>query len=67
MMRGLGWLISEPRSCWQWKPIKFESGVRQLLSELGSSHTAFYHEHGKQVLPQHSINATLRGFSSGRI
>jgi C-terminal processing protease CtpA/Prc len=42
---------------------KFESGVRQLLSELGSSHTAFYHENGKQVLPQHSINATLRGFS----
>ena len=41
----------------------FESGVRQLLSELGSSHTAFYHEHGKLVLPQHSINATLRGFS----
>src|ERR1039458_8298694 len=42
---------------------KFESGVRQLLSELGSSHTAFYHERGKQVLPQHSLNATLRGFS----
>ncbi len=41
----------------------FESGVRQLLSELGSSHTGFYHEHGKLVLPQHSINATLRGFS----
>ena len=41
----------------------FESGVRQLLSELGSSHTAFYHEYGKLVLPQHSINATLRGFS----
>jgi C-terminal processing protease CtpA/Prc len=40
----------------------FESGVRQLLSELGSSHTAFYHEHGKRVLPQHSISATLRGF-----
>ena len=41
----------------------FESGVRQLLSELGSSHTGFYHEHGKLVLPQHSINATLRSFS----
>jgi C-terminal processing protease CtpA/Prc len=41
----------------------FESGVRQLLSELGSSHTAFYHEQGKQVLPQHSLNATLRRFS----
>jgi C-terminal processing protease CtpA/Prc len=42
---------------------EFESGVRQLLSELGSSHTAFYHERGKQVLPQHSLNATLRRFS----
>jgi carboxyl-terminal processing protease len=41
---------------------KFESGVRQLLSELGSSHTAFYYELGKQVLPQHSLNATLRRF-----
>ena len=42
---------------------KFESGIGQLLSKLGSSHTAFYHELGKQVLPQHSISATLRGFS----
>ena len=44
---------------------QFESGVRHLLSELGSSHTAFYHEDGRLVLPQHSINATLRGFSVG--
>ena len=42
---------------------QFEIGVRQLLSELGSSHTAFYHERGKQLLPQHTINATLRSFS----
>jgi C-terminal processing protease CtpA/Prc len=41
---------------------KFESGVRQLLLELGSSHTAFYHERGREVLPQHSINATLSSF-----
>jgi len=41
---------------------KFESGVRQLLLEFGSSHTAFYHERGKEVLPQHSINATLSSF-----
>jgi C-terminal processing protease CtpA/Prc len=41
---------------------KFESGVRELLVKLGSSHTAFYHEQGKQVLPQHSLNATLRAF-----
>jgi carboxyl-terminal processing protease len=41
---------------------EFESGVQQLLSELGSSHTVFYHEHANRVLPQHSINATLRAF-----
>ncbi len=41
----------------------FESGVRRLLSELGSSHTVFYRERANQVLPQHSINATLRSFS----
>ena len=41
---------------------QFEIGVRQLLLELGSSHTAFYHERGKQLLPQHTINATLRRF-----
>jgi len=39
----------------------FESGVQQLLSKLGSSHTVFYHGSGNEVLPQHSINATLRG------
>jgi C-terminal processing protease CtpA/Prc len=42
----------------------FEAGVRQLLSELGSSHTAFYHESAGQVLPQHSINATLRSYGN---
>jgi carboxyl-terminal processing protease len=41
---------------------KFESGVRELLVELGSSHTAFYHERGREVLPQHSINATISSF-----
>ena len=40
----------------------FESGVQQLLSELRSSHTVFYHERSSRVLPQHSINATLRRF-----
>jgi carboxyl-terminal processing protease len=40
----------------------FEDGVRGLLSKLGSSHTVFYHEHANRVLPQHSINATLRAF-----
>jgi len=41
----------------------FENGIRELLSKLGSSHTLFYHERTRQVLPQHSINATLRSFS----
>jgi C-terminal processing protease CtpA/Prc len=41
----------------------FENGIRELLSGLGSSHTLFYHEEARQVLPQHSINATLRQFS----
>jgi hypothetical protein len=43
----------------------FESGVQQLLSKLGSSHTVFYHGSGHEVLPQHSINATLRGVKMG--
>ena len=43
----------------------FESGVRELLSELKSSHIAFFHEAGKQLLPQHTLNATLRSFTFG--
>ena len=38
----------------------FEVGVRELLSKLRSSHTGFYHERPLQVLPQHTINTTLR-------
>jgi C-terminal processing protease CtpA/Prc len=41
---------------------EFENGVRALLAELRSSHTVFYHERTNRVLPQHSINATLRAF-----
>ena len=41
---------------------EFESRVRALLKELGSSHTVFYHERTNRVLPQHSIGATLRPF-----
>jgi C-terminal processing protease CtpA/Prc len=43
---------------------QFESGVRGLLTELKCSHIAFFHESGKQLLPQHTLNATLRGFPS---
>ena len=41
----------------------FENGIRESLSRLGSSHTLFYREKTRQVLPQHSINVTLRSFS----
>jgi C-terminal processing protease CtpA/Prc len=41
---------------------KFESGVKEILSELKSSHIAFFHEGGKQLLPQHTLNVTLRSF-----
>ena len=38
----------------------FEAGVRNVLAELKSSHTAFYHDRPEQFPPQHTINATLR-------
>ena len=41
---------------------EFEGGVRKALAELGSSHTVFYHERTNRLLPQHSINATIRAF-----
>src|SRR5580698_9968995 len=42
--------------------VEFEEGVRKALAELNSSHTVFYHERSNRLLPQHSINATLRAF-----
>jgi carboxyl-terminal processing protease len=44
----------------------FESGVWELIAELGSSHTVCYHERTNRLLPQHSINATLRAFNIDR-
>lgn len=41
----------------------FEAGVQQLLAELQTSHTAFYHTIPKETLPQHTINASLRDLS----
>src|ERR1700674_551388 len=38
----------------------FEAGIRQLLAELRTSHTVFYHSLPKELLPQHTINASLR-------
>ncbi len=40
----------------------FESGIQQLLLELGGSHTVFYHESANRFLPQHTINASVRLF-----
>lgn len=40
----------------------FETGVQQLLLELGTSHTVFYHESANRFLPQHTINASLQLF-----
>jgi C-terminal processing protease CtpA/Prc len=38
----------------------FEAGVRQLLAELKTSHTVFYHSLPRELLPQHTINASLK-------
>jgi carboxyl-terminal processing protease len=38
----------------------FEAGVRQLLAELKTSHTGFYHSIPRETLPQHTINASFR-------
>lgn len=37
----------------------FERGVRELLTELKTSHTAFYHSVPQEFLPQHTINASV--------
>src|SRR5580693_8638373 len=41
----------------------FEQGVRELLAELKTSHTVFYHSLPTELLPQHTINASLRHVS----
>ena len=38
----------------------FEGGVSELLRALGSSHTAFFHQHRNGIPAPYSINATLR-------
>jgi carboxyl-terminal processing protease len=41
-------------------PEIFEAGVNELLRALGSSHTAFFHQHRNGIPAAYSINATLR-------
>ena len=43
----------------------FEAGIRQLLAELKTSHTVFYHSAPKELLSQHTINASLRDRERG--
>jgi carboxyl-terminal processing protease len=43
----------------------FEAGVRQVLAELKTSHTAFYHSLPNELPPQHTINASLREIVQG--
>jgi C-terminal processing protease CtpA/Prc len=43
---------------------EFERGVREMLSALGSSHTAFFRM-GDGVPPVHAIHATLRAIADG--
>ena len=40
--------------------MEFEQGVRDSLIALGTSHTGFYHSQPREMLPQHTINATVR-------
>ncbi len=39
---------------------QFESGVQALVADLRTSHTAFFHNVPDRLLPQHTLNATLR-------
>ena len=38
----------------------FEDGIREILTQLGTSHTVFYSGRDALLMPQHSINATVR-------
>jgi C-terminal processing protease CtpA/Prc len=38
----------------------FQTGVRELLAELKTSHTNFYESNSQPIKPQHAIGATLR-------
>src|SRR6266498_895443 len=42
----------------------FEEGIRNLLCQLKSSHTNFYHSGTNATMPQHVIGATLRSVLS---
>src|SRR3989449_10026519 len=60
MMRGPSALIGELRNYFTAEISVFEAGIRELLAELKTSHTVFYRSLPKELLPQHTINASLR-------
>ncbi len=55
-------LVNErmPRLVDEDDPGAFETGVNEILRALGSSHTAFFHQHRNSIPAPYSINATLR-------
>ena len=44
----------------------FETGLQDVLKDLRSSHTGFYHERPTKLFPQHTINATLGKLDRGQ-
>lgn len=44
--------------------LDFEQSVRDSLTGLGTSHTGFYHSQPREMLPQHTINATVRAIET---
>src|SRR5437016_821248 len=44
----------------------FETGISELLKELASSHTAFFHQRRDSIPAPYSINATLRAVDSSQ-
>ncbi|MCI0627000.1 MAG: S41 family peptidase [Acidobacteria bacterium] len=44
----------------------FEAAMQRLITQLGSSHTAFFHESGESVPARYAINATFHQFETHR-
>jgi carboxyl-terminal processing protease len=47
-------------------PESFEVAMLGLITQLGSSHTAFFHESGERVPARYAINATFHQFETHR-
>ncbi len=44
----------------------FEAAMRSLITQLGTSHTAFFHENGERIPARYVINATFHQFKTHR-